>query len=150
MNDRAVDTGLDVVFGVGGETITVGGETIEIKPANFGQCAMAIKNCSAFLFSIVDEQESARRDGRKENVLAVFSRHFDDAIDLVSVFVGKDRRWLEALPADDAVKLIARLYEVNRDFFIHRVLPELERVSGGKIREKISSLATVGARLSSG
>ena len=58
--------------------------------------------------------------------LALFGEHGDDLLTAVSIAVGKPRAWVDALDADQAILLAAKVLEVNADFFTRTVMPRLD------------------------
>ena len=50
----------------------------------------------------------------------------DDLLTAVSIAVGKPRAWVDALDADQAILLAAKVLEVNADFFTRTVMPRLD------------------------
>lgn len=50
--------------------------------------------------------------------------------ELILLSTGKDRAWLETLSSDEGVLILAKVIELNFDFFVQRVTPVLEGLSG--------------------
>ncbi|MDO3524993.1 hypothetical protein Q3P09_24690, partial [Ralstonia pseudosolanacearum] len=57
---------------------------------------------------------------------ALFIEHGDDLLQAVAIAVDKPRAWVDALAADEAILLAAKVVEVNADFFTRTVLPRLD------------------------
>lgn len=53
----------------------------------------------------------------------------DDLVKAVSIATNEPVDWLGDLDADDFVKLASTVLEVNADFFVHRLTPEITRAS---------------------
>ena len=73
--------------------------------------------------------------------LALLGAHGDGVLDLLALTTRKDRAWVNDLSLDDAVQLAAAVFEVNADFFVHRVVPGITR-SADKLAPLIRRLGT--------
>ena len=50
---------------------------------------------------------------------------------LIAYAIGKERSWLDTIPVDTGITLAQKIYEVNADFFVARVMPQLtSKLSG--------------------
>lgn len=97
--------------------LVIDGEPLAIKPLKVGQMP-------AFLRAITPVMQQIGGDGI--DWLALFSEHGDDLLTAVSIAVGKPRAWVDALDADQAILLAAKVLEVNADFFTRTVMPRLD------------------------
>ncbi|SCK61189.1 hypothetical protein VAR608DRAFT_6999 [Variovorax sp. HW608] len=97
--------------------ITLAGETVAIKPLKVGQMP-------AFLRAITPVMQQIGRD--RIDWLALFGERGDDLLSAVSIAIGKPRAWVDALDADEAILLAAKVIEVNADFFTRTVMPRLD------------------------
>lgn len=97
--------------------LTVGGETLAIKPLKVGQMP-------AFLRAISPIMQHLTRS--EIDWLALFGEHGDDLLSAIAIAVGKPREWVDDLAADEAILLAAKVIEVNADFFTRTVLPKLD------------------------
>lgn len=97
--------------------ITLAGETIAIKPLKVGQMP-------AFLRAITPVMQHLGGDGI--DWLTLFGERGDDLLTAVSIAIGKPREWVDALAADEAILLAAKVIEVNADFFTRTVMPRLD------------------------
>ena len=97
--------------------LTVGGETLAIKPLKVGQMP-------AFLRAISPIMQHLTRS--EIDWLALFGEHGDDLLSAIAIAVSKPRPWVGDLAADDAIVLAAKVIEVNADFFTRTVLPKLD------------------------
>ena len=88
-----------------------------IKPLKVGQMP-------AFLRAITPVMQQIGGDGI--DWLALFGERGDDLLTAVSIAVGKPRAWVDALDADQAILLAAKVLEVNADFFTRTVMPRLD------------------------
>jgi hypothetical protein len=97
--------------------ITLAGETVSVKPLKVGQMP-------AFLRAITPVMQQIGGDGI--DWLALFGERGDDLLTAVSIAIGKPRAWVDALDADEAILLAAKVIEVNADFFTRTVMPRLD------------------------
>ena len=118
--------------------ISLAGEVVAIKPLKIGQMP-------AFLRAITPVMQQLGGDGI--DWLALFGEHGDNLLTAVSIAIGKPRAWVDALDADDAILVAAKVIEVNADFFTRTVMPRLNEQMGGLFAQ--ASTATVGLTPSS-
>lgn len=97
--------------------LVIDGEPLAIKPLKVGQMP-------AFLRAITPVMQQIGGDGI--DWLALFGERGDDLLTAVSIAVGKPRSWVDALDADQAILLAAKVLEVNADFFTRTVMPRLD------------------------
>ena len=97
--------------------LTVGGETLAIKPLKVGQMP-------AFLRAISPIMQHLTRS--EIDWLALFGEHGDDLLSAIAIAVSKPRPWVDDLTTDEAILLAAKVIEVNADFFTRTVLPKLD------------------------
>ena len=97
--------------------LVIDGEQLAIKPLKVGQMP-------AFLRAITPVMQQIGGDGI--DWLALFGERGDDLLTAVSIAVGKPRAWVDALDADQAILLAAKVLEVNADFFTRTVMPRLD------------------------
>ena len=97
--------------------LVIDGEPLAIKPLKVGQMP-------AFLRAITPVMQQIGGDGI--DWLALFGECGDDLLTAVSIAVGKPRAWVDALDADQAILLAAKVLEVNADFFTRTVMPRLD------------------------
>lgn len=97
--------------------LVIDGEPLVIKPLKVGQMP-------AFLRAITPVMQQIGGDGI--DWLALFGERGDDLLTAVSIAVGKPRAWVDALDADQAILLAAKVIEVNADFFTRTVMPRLD------------------------
>ena len=99
--------------------LVIDGEPLAIKPLKVGQMP-------AFLRAITPVMQQIGGDGI--DWLALFGERGDDLLTAVSIAVDKPRAWVDALDADQAILLAAKVIEVNADFFTRTVMPRLDGV----------------------
>ena len=97
--------------------LTVGGETLAIKPLKVGQMP-------AFLRAISPVTQHLTR--AEIDWLLLFGEHGDDLLTAIGIAVSKPRTWVDELAADEAILLAAKVIEVNADFFTRTVIPRLD------------------------
>ena len=118
--------------------ISLAGEVVAIKPLKIGQMP-------AFLRAITPVMQQLGSNGI--DWLALFGEHGDDLLTAVSIAIGKPRAWVDALDADEAILVAAKVIEVNADFFTRTVMPRLNEQMGGLFEQ--ASTATAGLTPSS-
>ena len=118
--------------------LSLAGEIVAIKPLKIGQMP-------AFLRAITPVMQQLGGNGI--DWLALFGEHGDDLLTAVSIAIGKPRAWVDALDADEAILVAAKVIEVNADFFTRTVMPRLNEQMGGLFAQ--ASTATVGSTPSS-
>ena len=91
-------------------------EMLAIKPLKVGQMP-------AFLRAISPVMQQIGGDGI--DWLALFGERGDDLLTAIAIAVAKPRAWVDALDADQAILLAAKVIEVNADFFTRTVMPRL-------------------------
>ena len=118
--------------------ITLAGEAVSVKPLKVGQMP-------AFLRAITPVMQQIGGDGI--DWLALFGERGDDLLTAVSIAIGKPRGWVDALDADEAILVAAKVIEVNADFFTRTVMPRLD----GLITQAstVAAAATAGSTPSS-
>ena len=118
--------------------LSLGGDVVAIKPLKIGQMP-------AFLRAITPVMQQIGGNGI--DWLALFGEHGDDLLTAVSIAIGKPRAWVDALDADEAILVAAKVIEVNADFFTRTVMPRLNEQMGGLFEQ--ASTATAGLTPSS-
>lgn len=116
--------------------LVIDGEPLAIKPLKVGQMP-------AFLRAITPVMQQIGGDGI--DWLALFGERGDDLLTAVSIAVGKPRAWVDALDADQAILLAAKVIEVNADFFTRTVMPRLNMEMGGLIAQTSAAVAVTTA-----
>ena len=102
-------------------TLTVARETLAIQPLQVGRLPAFLRAISPTLQQLKAPQI---------DWLALLIEHGDDLLQAVSIAVDKPRAWVDALAADEAILLAAKVVEVNADFFTRTVLPRLDGLIG--------------------
>ena len=116
--------------------LVIDGEPLAIRPLKVGQLP-------AFLRAITPVMQYLGGDGI--DWLALFGERGDDLLTAVSIAIGKPRGWVDALDADEAILVAAKVIEVNADFFTRTVMPRLD----GLIAQTSAVAVTAGSTPSS-
>jgi hypothetical protein len=101
--------------------LVIDGEPLAIQPLKVGQMP-------AFLRAITPVVQQLGSNG--VDWLTLFGEHGDELLTAVSIAVSKPRTWVDALDADKAILLAAKVIEVNADFFTQTVMPRLNEQMG--------------------
>ena len=118
--------------------LVIDGEPLAIRPLKVGQLP-------AFLRAITPVMQQIGGDGI--DWLALFGERGDDLLTAMAIAVGKPRAWVDALDADEAILLAAKVIEVNADFFTRTVMPKLDGLFAQA--STVAAAATVGSTPSS-
>ena len=119
-----------------GIELLIAGEPLLVKPLKVGQLPGFLRAISP----VMQQMSSTEIDW-----LALFGERGDDLLTAVSIAVGKPREWVDALDADQAILLAAKVIEVNADFFTRTVMPRLD----GLIAQTSAVAVTAGSTPSS-
>ncbi len=111
--DKLVPAGIEVC---------VAGETLKLLPLKVGQLPAFLRAVSP----VLQQLRSTEIDW-----LGLFADRGDDLLSAIAIAVGKPRAWVDALAADEALLLAAKVVEVNADFFSRRVIPRVEQLFAG-------------------
>ncbi len=99
--------------------LKIGGENLDITPLRIGELpafARAVKPIAAHLTLKPDWMLILGEDG-EALILAL------------ALACRRPPEWLAGLSLDEAIQVAEVVFEVNADFFIRRVVPQLQRVS---------------------
>jgi hypothetical protein len=100
------------------ETVTIGGETLDITPIKVGEVpifARAVRPVASKLTPDPDWLRLLSEDG-------------DSVILALAIACRRPPEWVATLSLDEAIHLAEAVFEANADFFIRRVVPEITRV----------------------
>lgn len=97
--------------------LTIGGETLAIKPLKVGQMPAFLRAVSPVMQHLT---------GPEIDWLLLFGEHGEDLLTAIGIAVSKPRTWVDELAADEAILLAAKVIEVNADFFTRTVIPRLD------------------------
>ena len=100
-----------------GKEITIAGETIQITPIKLGQLPKALALMMK-IGSLVSASNGAN------DLAPVIAYGGDELLNLIAETTKKPRAFIDDLYADDAVELVTAFLEVNKSFFVEKVLPK--------------------------
>jgi len=137
MNDTVQQ--IEQLFPQGKEVILKGKPYI-IKPFGFGKFPRVLKLLKDVRTS---DAPSTVADLPKMNLSSFIADNAETVVSLCSLAINEKEPWFDDLPSDEGVKLCQAIVEVNADFFVTRLQPQL--------LEALSGLtASVGGLLSQG
>lgn len=101
------------------ETVTIGGETLDITPLRVGELPIFARTVRPF----------AGKLGPDPDWLRLLSEDGESVILALAIACRRPPEWVSNLAMDDAIRLAEAVFGANVDFFIRRVVPEITRVS---------------------
>lgn len=113
---KPADDELELLFPEG-KTITAGGEEIVIAPLSIVRLAKVARILRPAQETMGDEIDVTR----------MLAEHGEAAIAAVAVALDKPASWAENLLPDEFLTVAMVVFEVNADFFMRRVAPQLAR-----------------------
>lgn len=137
----------DVIAPAGQDVSLADGTTITVRPITVGQLprfVKAVRPAFGALVALAPADSSPGAGGGQgadpadaaaeeaggldiEGMLDVYAEHGEVLTEALCIVTGEPRDRIEALGLDDALQLLRALWEVNRDFFVHRLVPMLNR-----------------------
>lgn len=121
---------LDIIFPNGME-LELGGQKITVKKFKFGQLPKVMKAIKTIAEPVI----TTIAQGGQPDLAAFMEIGADvsgDLMQLMADSIGKPLSFIEDLDPDEGIKLIGAFLEVNADFFIKRVLPEMKDMMNKK------------------
>lgn len=100
--------------------VEIGGRTLAILPLKMRQLPGFARAAAPFMELIVTS-----------DYMGALTEHGPAVCDAVAVASGAEREWLDELYPDDMLRLTAAVFEVNLDFFAHRLLPISQEMGAG-------------------
>jgi len=100
-------------------SLVVAGETLELTPLKVGELPAFTRAIRPFA-----AQLAAAPDW-----LGLLAEHGEAVLAALAVASRRPRSWVDGLEVDEAIRLAEGLLEVNADFFVRRVSPEIARVA---------------------
>jgi hypothetical protein len=101
-----------------GQEVVAGGETIVVSPFAFGQLPQVAK-CFASIKGVIEGGD----------LVEIASAGGEDLLKLLCLAAKKPRVWFDTLPSDEGLNLMAAVIQENRDFFVRRMSPALQRLT---------------------
>ena len=138
----------DVIAPTGQDVSLADGTTITVRPITVGQLprfVKAVRPAFGALVALAPANSSPGAGGDQgadpaepagdaaeegvdiEGMLDVYAEHGEVLTEALCIVTGEPRARIEALGLDDALQLLRALWEVNRDFFVNRLVPMLNR-----------------------
>jgi len=96
------------------QEIHVAGKAIRIRPLTVGQLPGFLRAAQP----IIAELSSG-------DIAQALLREPAAVIEAITIACAQDRVWIDSLYSDDLIKLGTKCIEINLDFFIRRLLPEI-------------------------
>lgn len=106
-----------------GVYVTAAGERVEVAPLKVRQLPAFARAVAPLL-----SEMAGRRDGLLD-VAALVALHGERLAQAVAVATSRPEAWVGDMEADDFVRLVALVIEVNGDFFVRRLAPALEQAA---------------------
>ena len=128
-----VSTELDQLFPQG-TTLKLSRDQLTLFPLKIGQLPAMLRAISGF---------SGAMQSLQVDWLGILAEHGEALLDAIAIGSGKPRAWIDGLAADDALLLIAKVIEVNADFFALAVLPKIETLFQGELATKLANAGSI-------
>lgn len=105
------------------EVVLSDGTKVEAHPLMFMEVIRATKIVTPVIRAI-EQMEAPREATSNGAIIALLLESAPEAmIAIASMSVRKSADWFEGLAADDGFKVLIGVYEVNKSFFVQRLLP---------------------------
>ena len=101
-------------------TLTVAGKDIAIRQFKVGRLPLVLRTLQPISHMLMN-----REPGQSIDFGSLFMLYADDSLSLLAALADQSRAWVDELELDEAITLFTALLEVNTDFFIQKVLPQL-------------------------
>jgi len=131
----------DVIAPLGQDVTLASGTTLTVKPITVGQLPRFMKAIRPAFGALVALAPAASSPGDAGDQGAEPDSFQLDPVEMLDLYIeygpalneavcictGQKLADVEALDLEEAFTLLKTVWEVNRDFFVHRVLPLLQR-----------------------
>lgn len=107
--------------------VSVAGEVIAVTPIKVRELMAFTQAISPILKVLVKESD---QDWAGLNISELLMNHTDEVIRAVAIGIRREVEFVNDLDIDELIKLGNVVFEVNIDFFIRKVLPEMGQVVG--------------------
>ena len=102
------------------------GERLEIRPLTVGQLPRFARLAKPIIAGLLDSAlDDTAESGLIDVLLDVVGDHGEAAIEATALVTGRPVEWLEAGNPAEFLALVSAVFQVNRDFFTHQVVPVL-------------------------
>lgn len=133
----------EIIAPTGQDVTLAGGQIITVKPITVGQLPRFVKAIRPAFGALValapasSSPEAAGGQGAGDTpdapgldaaeLLDLYAEHGPAINEAITICTGMKAEAVDGLQLDEAFSLLQALWTVNRDFFVHRVLPMLGR-----------------------
>ena len=112
-----------------GKDIQISGQTVTVKPFTFGQLPKVMKLMNKLSAPL--QQAQARGESIDTSMLLdLLAEGSEDLISLISSSSGLSTQTINLLQPDEGIELLAAFLEVNGNFFVQKVLPQIQTLVG--------------------
>jgi len=112
--------------------VEITGNRIEITPLRVGEFPAMLRAIRPFAEQLAGEPDW----------LALLAGHGESLLDALALACRRPREWVDGLDLDDALQLVAAVFEVNADFFVQRLAPAVQHAAAqvnGRLRGAMPS-----------
>lgn len=112
--------------------LLVADEALELTPLKVGELPAFTRAIRPF----------AERLGTEPDWLALLAEHGEAVLAALAIASRRPRTWIDGLDLDEAIRLAEALLEVNADFFVRRVSPQIARAAASleaRIRQTVGA-----------
>lgn len=106
-----------------GKALSIHDANLTIKPFKFGELSKVIKLTDGLLGAVVGAMKY------KQDIVYVIKTiigdNGDQVAELLALSSKQSVEWVNDLEVDEAIELFTAVIEVNADFFIRKVLPQM-------------------------
>ena len=121
---------LDIVFPQG-KKLEIGGTEVTVKQFTLGQIPKVMRAMRKAAQPMIDMYNKDEKPDLT-TAIEVFADTGEDLIELMADCIKMPQSFVNELDPDDGLKLITAFFEVNADFFIKKVLPEVKNLLAKK------------------
>jgi hypothetical protein len=104
-------------------TAYLSGGKVDVTPLVLGELPAMLRAVQPFAAALMAESP---------DYVGLFAAHGDGVLDMLAIATRSERDAIGLMQIDDGVLLLQAIIEVNRDFFIQRVLPRLKELASAK------------------
>jgi Family of unknown function (DUF6631) len=102
------------------QEIELAGEKITVREFRFGESLKLTPKVQPMIAAMSDSLTD--KDAASETLVVMAGDYSDLFLELIEVSTGKSREWIEALTDADGMTLLSAFWQVNRPFFMRRLL----------------------------
>lgn len=99
-------------------TVEVGGEDIEIRPFKFKHLLKVVKYLSDLATDLPEIQDDL-------GIVTLIASNSDVIFNILKLAIEKDDAFFDELDADKGVELALAVWNINKDFFMVKIRPQL-------------------------